>query len=147
MLVTLCVVVLPEEIAGQPYSLKANAPVPLTPIHGTQFEEIPTSVTMTASNARGTYATATFNYRFEVYDVTNGLALLVSSLVSSGDTTTTFSYSGPFDFSHVYQWRVQAELDGANGPWTVLSTFETPAKPLPPTAHACLLYTSPSPRA
>ena len=130
------VVIPPAEATGQPYLLKANAPVPLTPIHGTQFEELPTSVTMTASNALGTYATATFNYRFEVYDVTNGLALLVSSLVSSGDTTTTFSYSGPFDFSHVYQWRVQAELDGANGPWTVLSTFETPAKPIPPTANA-----------
>ena len=99
------VVIPPAETTGQPYLLKANAPVPLTPIHGTQFEELPTSVTMTASNALGTYATATFNYRFEVYDVTNGLTLLVSSLVSSGDTTTTFSYSGPFDFSHVYQWR------------------------------------------
>ena len=128
-------VILPLDTAGQSHLLKSNAPIPLTPTHGTQLEELPTSVSLTASNARGTYATAIFNYRFEVYDATDGLVLLASSLVSSGNATTTFSYAGPFDFSRIYQWRVQAELDGANGPWTDLWTFETPATPTPPPAN------------
>ena len=128
-------VLLPLDTVGQSHLLKSNAPVPLTPIHGSQLEELPTSVGLTASNARGTYATAIFNYRFEVYDATDGLVLLASSLVSSGSATTTFSYAGPFDFSRIYQWRVQAELDGASGPWTDLWTFETPATPTPPPAN------------
>ena len=57
-------VILPLDTAGQSHLLKSNAPVPLTPIHGSQLEELPTSVSLTASNARGTYATALFNYRF-----------------------------------------------------------------------------------
>lgn len=122
--------------AGQDNLLKANAPVSLTPIHGTQFEELPTTVAMTAANARGTYVTAVFEYRFEVYDATDGLVLLTSSVVASGDSNTTFSYNGPFDFSRRYQWRVRAELAGANGPWTSFSTFETSAEPAPPTANA-----------
>ena len=89
--------------AGQDNLLKANAPVSLTPIHGTQFEELPTTVAMTAANARGTYVTAVFEYRFEVYDATDGLVLLTSSVVASGDSNTTFSYNGPFDFSRRYQ--------------------------------------------
>lgn len=119
--------------AAQTVSLKATAPVQLAPVDGTLFEQLPSTTTLNISNARGTYASATFNYQFEVYDTTDGLTLAASGLVPSGPMTTAFIFTGPFDFSRVYQWRARAELDSMLGPWTNMWSFETPATPLPPT--------------
>ncbi len=130
ILVAALLVTTPQRASAQAISLKSDAPVLLTPVHGTQFDELPSSVTVSVSNARGSYVQAAFDHRFEVYDATDGLTLVVSTLVSSEQTTTAFGFSGPLEFDRVYQWRVRAERDGAVGPWTDLWSFEMPAAPV-----------------
>ena len=130
-----------DRTAAQTVTLKADTPVQLTPPHGTLLEELPSSVTVNVSNARGTYVPGVFDHRFEVYDATNGFTLLVSSLVSPGETTTAFGFPGPLEFSRIYQWRVRAEYAGAVGPWSDLWSFETPAAPPVTTPASPLEFT------
>ena len=117
---------------SQDATLKAGAPLPLSPLEGAVYETLPSVVTLNVTNTTGTFATAIFNYQFEVYDVTDDSILVVSSLVSAGTTNTAYGFTGPFDYSRRYQWRARAELDGALGPWSSLVSFRTSDSPLPP---------------
>ncbi len=122
---------------SQDITLKAGAPVALSPLEGAVYETLPSVVTLNVANTTGTFATAVFNYQFEVYDVTGDSTLVASSLVSAGTINTAYGFTGPFDFSRRYQWRARAELDGAFGPWTSLTSFRTSdTSPLPPASSS-----------
>ena len=117
---------LPPRATAQTVSLKATSPALLSPAHASKLTDLPNVLTLSVGNAAGIYVSAVFDYRFEVYNVTNGMALVSSAVVNSGANTTTYAFAGPFAYSTVYQWRVRAELDSATGPWSTAWNFETP---------------------
>ena len=69
--------------------------MPLSPLEGAVYETLPSVVTLNVTNTTGTFATAIFNYQFEVYDVTDDSILVVSSLVSAGTTNTAYGNGRP----------------------------------------------------
>ena len=121
---------------AQSVLLKASAPALLSPAHATVLAELPAFVTLTVANAEANFVPAVFNHLFEVYDGTNAMMLVASSLVSGGTSVTAYGFVGPLAYSTRYQWRVRAELDGAGGPWSATWSFETPDPPAPPMAPA-----------
>ena len=102
--------------------LKATSPMPVAPLDGTRFGNVPPFVMLVAEPARGVFAQAVFDYRFELY--ASG-ALVASSLVQQSGARASYRFSGPMAEETVYAWRVRAEFDGAAGPWSEAWTFRT----------------------
>ena len=122
------VVLLPAVIASA-QTLKAGAPVPTGPTSGMALTT--RTPTLTVQNAEGTYVSAVFINRFEVYDAVR-MTLARSGLVVQGNGTTQFGITTPLDYATTYWWRARAELDGADGPWSATFSFVTPDPPPPP---------------
>ena len=132
LLVAVLLAAFPGRATAQDGQLKSTAPMPVSPPHATVLDGLPASVPLTALNAEPNFVPAVFNHRFEVYDVTNGLTLVVSALVAAGSDSSAYSFAGPLAYSTVYQWRVRGELEGAGGPWSATWSFETTDPPPPP---------------
>ncbi len=110
-------------------TLKASAPFPTGPSSGVVLTT--RTPTLTVQNAQGTYVSAVFTNRFEVYDAVR-MTLSTSGLIIQGDGTTQFGITKPLDYATTYWWRARAELDGADGPWSATFSFVTPDPPPPP---------------
>ena len=110
-------------------TLKASAPFPTGPASGVVLTT--RTPTLTVQNAQGTYVSAVFTNRFEVYDAVR-MTLSTSGLIIQGDGTTQFGITTPLDYATTYWWRARAELDGADGPWSATFSFVTPDPPPPP---------------
>ena len=138
-LVPIVVALLLSSGAAQAQTLKASAPVPVTPASGSVVTT--RTPTLTAQNARGLFAPAVFTNRFEVYDAVR-MTLSASGLVIQGDGTTQFGIATPLDYATTYWWRARAELDGADGPWSATFSFVTPDPPPPqPPPSSSLSFT------
>lgn len=109
---------------AQDMRLKVTAPTLVSPHDGARFDDVPVNVTLTAMQATGLFVPAVFDYRFEVYESGRGVA---SVLVPPGSADVSYRFMGPLAEWTVYEWRVRAELDGADGPWSEFRVFETGA--------------------
>ena len=107
-------------------TLKATAPTPLSPIADTQADSL--TPVLTVNNAQGRFATARFRYRFQVYAIRvgGGIALIDTGAVDEDSNPTSYRVSLQLKKGTAYRWRARAELDGAQGPWSMLATFRTP---------------------
>ena len=124
----LAVLLLPAVVASA-QTLKAGAPVPTDPTSGMALTT--RTPTLTVQNAEGTYVSAVFIHRFEVYDAVR-MTLARSGVVIQGNGMTQFGITTPLDYATTYWWRARAELDGADGPWSATFSFVTPDPPPPP---------------
>ena len=120
-------VVFATTVSGQ--TLKSTAPLPVSPVNGAQLDTIRPALTVL--NATGIWVPATFNYRFEVVSAEDPATVVVSAVVNHANGMTIFVPPIDLDFDTTYLWSARAELDGAAGPWSSVSSFETPAVPLP----------------
>ena len=109
-------------------TLKSSAPFPTDPTHGAVLTT--RTPTLTVQNAVGTYVSAVFVYRFEVYDAER-MTLATNGLIGQGGGSTLFPIRTPLDYATTYWWRARAELDGADGPWSATFSFVTPDPPSP----------------
>ena len=125
--------------AAQAQALKASAPVPATPASGS----VVTTRTpiLTTENAQGLFVPAVFTYLFEVYDADAGMTLTASGVVGQGAQKTSFGIPTTLEYATSYWWRVRAELDGADGPWSATFAFITPDPPPPPVSAMPLSFT------
>jgi len=105
---------------GAPQTL--NAPVPLSPLTGSQTVPRPTFTTLNATKIPGTAGNVIVSYTFEVADnpAFNPDRLLVT--VSEGAGTTSYVAGADFPVAQTLYWRVTAN-DVTNG---VSSTPSTP---------------------
>jgi hypothetical protein len=126
----LALLLLPPVVAGA-QTLKSSAPIPTGPASGAVLTT--RTPTLTVQNAQGTYVSAVFTNRFEVYDAVR-MTLSASGLVIQGDGTTQFGITTPLDYATTYWWRARAEFDGADGPWSATFAFVTPDPPPPPSS-------------
>ena len=127
--VPLLAVLLLPPIATRAQTLKASAPLPTSPTSGAALTS--RSQSLVVQNAVGTYVSAVFVYRFEVYDA-DSITLAASGVIGQGSGITQFPITTPLDFATTYWWRARAELDGADGPWSATFGFVTPDPPPPP---------------
>jgi hypothetical protein len=103
-------------------TLKASAPVPLSPINGAIVEGSFTTLTATAAALKyGSGASPLFrlSYQFELYDAA-GARVQTDTL-----TAVSWPVSG-LRLDSRYTWRARALLDGATGPWSAAASFTTP---------------------
>ena len=121
-------------VAAQAQTLKASAPVPVTPASGSVVTT--RTPTVTTENAHGLYVPAVFTYLFEVYDADAGMMLTASGAVGQGALETSFRVPTMLEYATTYWWRVRAELDGEDGPWSATFSFVTPDPPPPPPPSA-----------
>ena len=117
-------------VAAQAQTLKASAPVPVTPASGSVLTT--RTPTLTTENAHGLFVPAVFAYLFEVYDADAGMRLTASGVVGQGALETSFRLPTTLEYATTYWWRVRAQLDGADGPWSPTVAFGTPDPPPPP---------------
>ena len=131
--------VLLSGVTAQAQTLKVSAPVPVTPASGAVVTT--RTPTLATQNAHGLYVPAVFSYRFEVYDADAGMAQTASGVVGQGALQTSFRVPTTLEHATTYWWRVRAELDGADGPWSATVTFVTPDAPPPPPSAGALSFT------
>jgi hypothetical protein len=105
-------------------TLKATAPTLQSPINGAVLPQ-GTPVTLVLKNSTMSYTTSlTLAYHFEVR-TTDG-TVVVSALVSSGTTTTSYTVTAPLEGNQTYQWRARPESQGTAGPWAGFTSFVAP---------------------
>lgn len=101
-------------------TLKATAPVPVSPVNNAQVSDPPT-LTATASALRFLSGTPQLQYRFEVFGE-SGLKAEDSGLVAS----PSFKPTAALEFGKRHTWRVRAEYQGMVGPWSTVASFVAP---------------------
>jgi hypothetical protein len=104
-------------------SLKASTPTTQSPINDQRLASI-ASVTLVASAATGQYTAMAVQYRFQVYNDTNGL-IADSGLVGAPTWTLNLTLT-PLAR---YTWKVRAEYQGTAAGWSALASFTTPEQP------------------
>jgi hypothetical protein len=129
--VPLLAVLLLPPIATRAQTLKASAPLPTSPTSGASLSS--RTPALVVQNAVGTYVSAVFVYRFEVYDAER-MTLAASGVIGEGSGITQFPITTTLDYATDYWWRARAELDGADGPWSTTFGFVTPDPPPPPSS-------------
>jgi hypothetical protein len=111
------------DAAADGSTLKASAPVPVSPVGGAQLID---TVTFTASKSAGKFGDVALSYRFQVR---SGSTVAYDSGVIGGvgaGDNVTHSPAQAFDPDTTFTWRVRAEYQGAFGPWSTDATFRTP---------------------
>jgi hypothetical protein len=100
-------------------TLKASAPIPISPVSDQALTSTPT---LTSGASTPTFGgSAVFQYRFQVFDPTNAL-VQDSGLVSS----PTFSVTAGLAAVTRYTWHARAEYQGSVGPWSTTASFISP---------------------
>ena len=112
--------------------LKSTAPQPVGPRDGVLV--VDSAPILAASNAQGSFVSATFSYRFALYKVVGSGRMEVEVGCGSprDGTSTSYQVATPLDLQASYVWRARAFLDGAYGPWSEDATFRTVAVKLGP---------------
>ena len=107
--------------------LKSTAPQPVGPKDGVLTAD--SMPILAASNAQGSFVSATFSYRFALYKVVGSGRMEVEVGCGSprDGTSTSYQVTTPLDLQASYVWRARAFLDGAYGPWSEDATFRTVA--------------------
>lgn len=109
------------EAAADGSTLKATAPVPVSPIGGAQITD---TVTLVTSRSTGTFSDVAFSYRFQVRS--GSTIVHDSGLVGGAGGSVTHSPAQAFEPDTALTWRVRAEYQGAFGPWSADASFKTP---------------------
>lgn len=102
-------------------SLKATAPVPVSPTNGQK----PTgSLVLVASKSALRYAQLELPlaYTFEILTPT-GQVVYTSPAVMAGASTVSHESSAQLTVDQPYNWRIRAEYAGAVGPWSANAAF------------------------
>jgi len=104
-------------------TLKATAPVPVSPVNGAQ----PDAVVLVAQKSQMKFADVPLSYQFQIR---SGSTVVYDSQVVGGGG------SGPNNVQHTpsialtpdatYTWRARAAYQGALGPWSSDATFKAP---------------------
>jgi hypothetical protein len=97
-------------------TLKATAPVPISPVNDAQVNDLPT-LTATASTMKFT-GPLPLQYRFEVFNEA-GARVQNSGLLNS----PSFKVTATLSFRRRHTWRARAEREGAAGPWSTTGSF------------------------
>src|SRR5262245_55665046 len=103
------------DAAADGSTLKATAPVAISPINGGQVSDQQPTLSWSASTLR--VDTGGLQYEFEVFNDANAK---VSGGVVGGTSATIPTV---LDFGKRHTWRVRATMQGANGPWSALAQF------------------------
>jgi hypothetical protein len=96
-------------------SLKATAPVPVSPVH----DQVLSGNTFTATPAVPQFGAIALQYRFQIFSDT-GSQVLDSGLVNSPVWKT--SNLTP---NKRFTWKVRAEFEGTPGPWSTTASFQS----------------------
>jgi len=109
-------------------TLKVGAPTLVSPINS----EILTTQrpTLAISAAVGLFATANFQYEFELQ--TDAGAVVTRATVSG----STFTVPDNLGINAAFRWRARATLNGAFGPYSSLGRFQTPRLTTPTAASS-----------
>lgn len=107
--------------SGAGTTLKASSPRPISPTNGVRLED--QTPVFRFENAQGTFVSANFNYRVEL--LTQNGQPIYSQVVGEGSGQTVHTYPGHLENDTPYNWRVRAELGGAQGPWSETAGFVT----------------------
>ena len=109
-------------------TLKVTAPTPVAPMNDVQVENRRPS--LVAGNSIGRFVSPPdLTYRFQLIGP-DGTAFL-EPVVAGGDGHTSYDLTDDLDWEAAYTWRVRAEYQGANGPWSTTAGFRTPPPPPP----------------
>lgn len=101
-------------------TLKVAAPGTSSPTGGTQVND---PITLTASTVAGKFSSVTPSYRFQVR---SGTTVVSEGVVGPiADASVSFAPTGLASDTN-YTWRVQATLQGQNGPWSGDASFKSP---------------------
>ena len=100
-------------------TLKVAAPGTSSPTGGTQVSD---PVTLTASTVSGKFSNVTPSYRFQVR---SGTTVISEGVAAAAGSSASFNPTG-LASDTAYTWRVQATLQGQNGPWSSDATFKSP---------------------
>ena len=134
-----------EEVA-----LKATQPALVTPADNAIVNE-PAAV-LTVANSQGTFVSAVFFVRFEVWDISGAPQPVLVHSVTTAPGVGSTSYTLPdavLQDNTVYAWRARGEQDGAVGPWSGIFGFTTvvvridPPVPLVPNGGVVVSTLSP----
>ena len=113
----------PDGAAGAPdaaadgSTLKATAPVPVSPINDQEVNELLPTLTATASTMKFSEP-ATLQYRFEIFNEA-GAKVQDSGLRNS----PSFKLTAMLSFRKRHTGRARAEYQGAAGPWSTTASF------------------------
>jgi len=99
-------------------TLKATAPVAISPVNDQAVNDAPT-LTTSASSLK--FGQGTLQYRFELFNEA-GVKVQDSGLLGAPSYKVTTS----LDFKKRYTWHARAEYQGAVGPWSTTASFVSP---------------------
>jgi hypothetical protein len=105
------------DAAADGSTLKATAPVLVSPVGGVQLTELKPTLVWTA--ATGKYVSTSFTYRLQILSATGALLK---------ETTTSglqYAVTDDPDINTVYQWKVRAEVGTYIGPWSSTASFRS----------------------
>ena len=112
-----------SDAAADGSTLKATAPVPVSPINGAQ----PDTLTLTANKSTGKFdPSVVLSYEFEIKNA-GGTTVCNSGTVAAGSgATVTYTPTCALEFDAAHTWRARATYAGSVGPWSAASSFKTP---------------------
>ena len=118
----------PANQAPDGSTLKAAAPIPLSPTDNQSVGNVPTPA-LICTVATGRYVSSIFEYRFEVWAISpDGTRTQVEAgTVSPGTVRAIYPIRSALVDDGRYQWRVRAEREGFVGPWSPWASFITRA--------------------
>ena len=131
-------------------TLKATQPALITPADNAIVNE-PAAV-LTVANSQGTFVSAVFFVRFEVWNISGAPQPVLVHSVTTAPGVGSTSYTLPdavLQDNTVYAWRARGEQDGAVGPWSGIFGFTTvfvridPPVPLVPNGGVVVSTLSP----
>ena len=117
------------EVGPNGETLKATAPTPQSPINNAQ----PDQLVLTAGKASGLFDQSlapSYSYEFQIMNTANAV---VCSATVGGGSGSSVSWTPPstcslaFDAPHTWRTRATYTPRGANGPWSSVATFRSPA--------------------
>jgi len=99
-------------------TLKATAPVAISPVNDQAVNDTPT---LSASASTLKYGQGVLQYRFELFN-DGGAKVQDSGLMAS----PAFKITTTLDFKKRYTWHARAEYQGGVGPWSATASFISP---------------------
>lgn len=105
-------------------TLKATAPVPVSPIANFQPEG---TIVLVATKSTGKFADISPSYE---YEVKNAAGTVVYSRITGGTgsgANVEHTVDGSLEFDAPHTWRVRAIVNAARGPWSTAAAFRTPS--------------------
>lgn len=115
----------PLDAAPDGSTLKATAPVPVSPVNNQQPDG---TLVLTATKSHGKFQDLPLSYQFQVFNNSNQL-VFDSGVVGGGGSgdNVIYTVSAALEFDQPHTWRARAAFQGAVGPWSSAAAFRTPS--------------------